>query len=99
MSTSTNLALRRPAVQSSICSWFTGRTGEEDDAFANVRDIGRGEIDLLLEADLTGVPTLPLETRDRATGKARASALVSDGLDIGLGPSGRHSTIFVRDLG
>ena len=63
-------------------------------------DIEGGEVDLLLEADLTGISTILLETHYWATGVERASAmirkLVYDGFDIDLGISGRHVTVMRR---
>ena len=65
-------------------------------------DIEGGEVDLLIDADLSGLSTILLETHYWATGKSRASALVRklvrDGFDIDLGVSGHHVTVFVRDL-
>ncbi|WP_174300823.1 FkbM family methyltransferase [Caulobacter sp. S45] len=65
-------------------------------------DIEGGEVDLLIDADLSGVATILLETHYWATGKRQASALVrklvQDGFDIDLGLSGRHVTVFMRDL-
>lgn len=79
-----------------------------EDAIASHRanflicDIEGGEADLLIEADLSDLNTILIETHYWAIGKARTSALlrklVSDGFDIDLDWTGHHVTLLRRGL-
>ncbi len=63
-------------------------------------DIEGGEIDLLIDADLSGIRLLIMETHYWMAGEAATDALVSklirDGFAIHLGASGEHVSVFRR---
>ena len=65
-------------------------------------DIEGGEAELLLEADLSSLNTILIETHYWAIGKAKTSALirklVADGFDIDLDWTGHHVTLLRRGL-
>lgn len=63
-------------------------------------DIEGGEVDLLTEADLSGIRLIILESHYWATGEAPADAMVRklilDGFSIHLGASGNNVSVFRR---
>lgn len=67
-----------------------------------VCDIEGGEADLLLDADLTSISTIIIETHYWAVGRRRISDLVRkfilDGFDIDLDLSGNHVSCFRRNM-
>jgi FkbM family methyltransferase len=67
-----------------------------------VCDIEGGEVDLLLQADLSSIDTIIIETHYWATGKRAISDLIrkfiSDGFDLDLDLSAHHVSCFRRGL-